>query len=487
MARPARARLTAADRRRRGLVALSGGLSIVLCWSGLGGPVPWRSGPGAGGPPTPDAAVTPIWSARRAPTVVGDALGAQVLADRLGALAAGGSHCHLVVDGGGVVSAAAPDDPLVPASTLKLVTGAAALLTLGADARLETRVVAEGPVGRDGRVERLWLVGGGDPLLVTPEGEAVRERDPRTRGLARSRLAELAEAVVRAGVRAVPGGIFGDGSRYPDEAWPPAWPDRHRRSAVSGPVVALAVDDGLSGPGGTGAPVTDPAREAAAALARLLAARGVRVGGAGSGPAPAGAVTVAALASPPVRDLVGETLAASDNRTAEVLLREVALAAGRPAVTAAGVAAVGVALRRVRLGMAARTMVDGSGLAPGNRLRCRTLVALLRAAARRPELAALREGLAVAGERGTLATQFVGTALVGRLRAKTGTLDGVAGLAGFVDGDRPLVFALLVNGSFGESAGIARRERMATAIAAFPDVGDPAEWVPGPRAPAPGA
>lgn len=468
-------------------MALAGGLALVSCWAGLGGPLPWRPGSGAGDRPAVEAAGAPVWSARRAPTAVADALGAQAVAAQLAGLADGAPHCHLVTDGGGPVSAAAPDDPLVPASTLKLVTAAAALLALGPEARFETRVVATGPVGRDGRLERLWLVGGGDPLLVTPEGEAARDRDPRTRGLARSRLAELAEAIIRAGVRAVPGGIVGDGSRYPGEMWPPAWPARHRASAVSGPVAALAVDDGLSGPGGTGAPVADPAREAAAALARLLAARGVRVGEAGSGRAPAGGVTVAALASPPVRDLVAETLAASDNRTAEVLLRELAVAAGRPGVTAAGLEAARAALRAVHLAAVTRTMVDGSGLAPGNRLSCRTLLAFLEVAARRPELAALRDGLAVAGQRGTLATQFVGTPLAGRLRAKTGTLDGVAGLAGYLDGPRRLVFAWLLNGRFGERAAIGLRERMAAVIDAYPDRAGPATWVPGPHAPEPGA
>jgi D-alanyl-D-alanine carboxypeptidase/D-alanyl-D-alanine-endopeptidase (penicillin-binding protein 4) len=253
-------------------------------------------------------------------------------------------------------------------------------------------------------------------------------------------------------------------------------------------VAALAVDDGLGGPGGTGPPAgADPAAQAAAQLARLLQARGVRVGPPGSGPAPAGAVTLARLRSAPLAELVTQMLAASDNRTAEVLLRELALARGEPATTAGGLAAARRVLIPLGLGAATHGMVDGSGLAPTNRLRCRDLLQVLEVAAGSGRLGAVHDGLAVAGVRGTLATSFVGTPLAGRLWAKTGTLDGVSGLAGDLRGARPLRFALLLNGAFPETVGVARRERMAAAIAGFPDADDPAGWVPTPRGTRPGA
>ena len=42
----------------------------------------------------------------------------------------------------------------------------------------------------------------------------------------------------------------------------------------------------------------------------------------------------------------------------------------------------------------------------------------------------------------------------GQVRAKTGTLSGVSALAGFVTSDRPLTFALLLNGTFGEATAL---------------------------------
>jgi D-alanyl-D-alanine carboxypeptidase/D-alanyl-D-alanine-endopeptidase (penicillin-binding protein 4) len=127
-------------------------------------------------------------------------------------------------------------------------------------------------------------------------------------------------------------------------------------------------------------------------------------------------------------------------------------------------------------------MVDGSGLARENRATCSLLLATLGLASD-PRFATLRDGLAIAGERGTLATRLRGTPLAGRLRAKTGSLTGVSGLAGFVDVKRPLEFALLANGSFGESSGVSLRERVAQLIAGYPDAPPPEELVPVPLTP----
>jgi D-alanyl-D-alanine carboxypeptidase/D-alanyl-D-alanine-endopeptidase (penicillin-binding protein 4) len=87
---------------------------------------------------------------------------------------------------------------------------------------------------------------------------------------------------------------------------------------------------------------------------------------------------------------------------------------------------------------------DGSGLSPDNRLTCGYLTALLE---QEGENSAVTAGLAVAGETGTLRDRFIGTDVEGRLRAKTGTLNDVTALAGFlqtVSGDA-FTFSFIVN------------------------------------------
>jgi D-alanyl-D-alanine carboxypeptidase/D-alanyl-D-alanine-endopeptidase (penicillin-binding protein 4) len=108
-------------------------------------------------------------------------------------------------------------------------------------------------------------------------------------------------------------------------------------------------------------------------------------------------------------------------------------------------------LRDLGVPLTGATVYDGSGLSRANRLDPATLLALLRLAAdpEHPELRAVLTGLPVAGFTGSLAYRFEDGARAGTgtVRAKTGTLTGVSGLAGVVtdrDGT-PLVFVVVAD------------------------------------------
>jgi D-alanyl-D-alanine carboxypeptidase/D-alanyl-D-alanine-endopeptidase (penicillin-binding protein 4) len=467
--------VTRPDAVRRGLVAVLlvvATAAVVLARRGPDGEHARAAG---------SRLATPLWSARRVPQAVVDGVGQQRLQGALAAQAAGTDACFAVSGADGAVAGAATDRPLVPASTQKLLTATAALARLGPDFRYETRAVAAHPVD-GGTVERLYLVGSGDPIITTPEAAAALARDPLTAGDATTPLADLADQLVAAGVRRIPGGVTGDDRRYDDTRYLPQWPASYRADAEIGPIGALTVNDGFTGVAGEGAAAGDPALNAADQLARLLAARGVEVGPSGHGRAPEDATTIATLRSPPLPEVLTELLASSDNLTAEMLAREVAVAAGRPGTTPDGTRTIVDTLTHLGLPTAGTVMTDGSGLAREDRTTCALLLAVLGRAAD-PKFATLHDGLAVAGQRGTLATRLAGSSLAGTLRAKTGSLSGVTGLAGFVDVDRALRFALLANGSFGESGGVALRERMAQTIAGYPDAPPPEVLVPMPLAP----
>jgi D-alanyl-D-alanine carboxypeptidase len=102
----------------------------------------------------------------------------------------------------------------------------------------------------------------------------------------------------------------------------------------------------------------------------------------------------------------------------------------------------------------------------------------------RPEFKALWDGLAIAGQTGTLADELGGSPLTGKLHGKTGSLDGVTGLAGFVDTGRLVVFSYLANGGFGQGGGIAMRARIAGIVGRFPDAPPADQLVPMPGTPA---
>jgi D-alanyl-D-alanine carboxypeptidase/D-alanyl-D-alanine-endopeptidase (penicillin-binding protein 4) len=124
-------------------------------------------------------------------------------------------------------------------------------------------------------------------------------------------------------------------------------------------------------------------------------------------------------------------------------------------------------------------MHDGSGLAPDDRVRCTTMLQLIELATR-PKFAAIDLGLAIAGRSGTLAERFLGDPLAGKLRAKTGSIAGVVGLVGVIDGLDDLRFAFLANGDFSAGAGAALQAEVARAVASTPDLRAPPDLVPRP-------
>ncbi|MBZ5734841.1 D-alanyl-D-alanine carboxypeptidase/D-alanyl-D-alanine-endopeptidase [Nocardioides sp. TRM66260-LWL] len=317
---------------------------------------------------------------------------------------------------------------ITPASTTKLLTSLVALDVLPATTRFRTRTVLSGA-----DAPTLTLVGGGDPYLASVPRPGVWPPRADVTTLAR----RTARVLERRGVERVR--LAYDASLFSGPAVNPAWPRSYTGQPGGADVVsrtsALWVDEGRVAPG-LAARVEDPARAAADAFARALTAAGVEVGGVPrAGRAPVDAEEeVAEVAGAPVGQQVQQLLLVSDNEATEVLLRQIALAAGSPGTTVDGVRAVRAGLQR--LGVPAPTrLYDGSGLSRRDRLGGDTLLGVLSVAARAPADSPLRTllaGLPVSGLTGSLATRFAEVPADGRgvVRAKTGTLTGVRALAG---------------------------------------------------------
>src|SRR5207248_9141075 len=189
-----------------------------------------------------------------------------------------------------------------------------------------------------------------------------------------------------------------------------------------------------------------PATAAAALFTALLRQRGVDVdGGAGEGAAPHDSRRLATIDSATIGELVGEMLRESDNQTAEMLVKELDRRHGGPGSTVGGIAIVRTDLGAWVLPLTGLVTVDGSGLDRSDRATCRLLLAALEHA---PDRAWLTRGLPVAAHDGTLARHFHGSVAAGRVRAKTGSLKGVAGLTGLAATVRggTLAVSLRVNG-----------------------------------------
>lgn len=420
-----------------------------------------------------------------------------------------GSRAGLValdVETGAVKYARDADVLLNPASNVKLFTTAAALARLGPEYRFSTEFLVDPASAGAASVKTLYVRGRGDPSIVTERlwamagdlahlgvkriGELVlddtffdAERlapgyDQETGDrayLAPTGALSLDFNAVAAYVG--PGERKGARARAELEPASPFLELENRAVTVgagAGRKVTLAssaaggkqrvVVDGRVPLGGRTQAiwrkVDDPALFFGHTLARLLDLRGVKVGRVRVGAVAAGARLVHVSESEPLAEIVRRLNKTSNNFTAEQLLETLgAEVKGPPGSFAKGVAAVEDFLAEVGIPRGTYVMRNGSGLNDANRFSARQLATLLRYMWGRFPLAfEYIASLPVAGRDGTIRWRMEGTEAAGRLRAKTGTLENVTSLSGYVQtaGKETLAFAVLVNDYPGRHQGVVR-------------------------------
>jgi serine-type D-Ala-D-Ala carboxypeptidase/endopeptidase (penicillin-binding protein 4) len=372
----------------------------------------------------------------------------------------GAAVWRVTAAGDEVVAAHRPEAPFMPASTMKVVTSAGALVALGPDFRFTTRLMVSPTAVIRGRtlLGTVYLRGGGDPLLST---RAYARRYLAGRG---GHIADLAAGLRRRGVRAVRGPIVADGTVFDSRRTGLMW--RSYYTAYSPPLSGLAVNQNHTGDARSRY-VTDPSTAAAQQLRTVLLRNGVRhTGPRRAGVTPPDAVEIAAATSPPLSTVLALMNPSSDNFLAEMLRKDVGAYAGTAGTTAEGNRVTMILLGD--RGMLARgdLLVDGSGLSRANRLSAATLVRILAAAQREPEWGdALVRSLPRGGE-GTLVRRFRHPAVRLRVRGKTGYIDGVSTIAGTVTSPRGVryAYAFLMNDA--DIAGArATQDRLVTLLA----------------------
>ena len=309
--------------------------------------------------------------------------------------------------------------PFVPASVTKIVTAWLALQTLGGDYRFETRFYLDGD-------RRLYVKGGGDPMLISEE------------------LAALAENLLAATGKAPFSGLTLDASYYPADLKIPGVEETAlaydaldsalavnfntifatrkgeevRSAEPQTPITPLAVSEYRArGPKGAGRiALRDPAKSLTYA-GELLAAFIARADGAVDGPIAPGAVpeglspVYAHRQSRPLSQILIAMLKDSNNYTANQVFLEIGAAKlGGPVALEKSLGVAREALAAAGVGEAIR-LEEGAGISRDARFTARGLAKVL--ALFEPHADLLR------GHDGGL--------------DKTGTMDGVRTLAGYAD------------------------------------------------------
>ncbi len=386
----------------------------------------------------------------------------------------------------------------LPASNAKLFTTAAGLQQLGGNFRWRTAVYGQGNAPN---LSRLTIVGQGDPSLT------------------QAQLNALAQQLYQQGIRQVQQLVIDD-SYFQGDRINPTWEWEDTQSSDGVPVNSLIVDQNqfevLATPQRIGQPlklsfvdpqlgrqwqienttqtvganqpelitverrnsilkiggqlqagaepeaigvaVVDPAENFAQRFRQALSDQQIQVGQTVIQTQPSQGVgsELAAIASPPLAEILKEINQNSNNLYAEALLKRLGMTQSQspPQPTAAGLNVLVSTLSQLGVNPQLYQLTDGSGLSRRNLVSPIALVQLLRAMQQTPSATVFRESLAIAGENGTLAGRLPNLSL----QAKTGSLTGVIALSGYLKPPQyePVVFSLIVNQS-GQPNPVARQ------------------------------
>lgn len=405
------------------------------------------------------------------------------------------------VQTGEEVFARGADDLLVPASTMKVLTAATALKTLGPAYRFTTDLYTDADVElkANGRLPgNLYVKGHGDPTFVV------------------EKLWKMVRDLRLNGVDRIEGNVVFDDSFHSGTGYLPGWDkkqDLERGPAYFSTLGALSLNMNtavmLVGPGvevggrarieletdtagyviienelKTGREgsrrsidiervvernhtrfklegsipqdakrlryrrsIGDPTAHFMSAFEAMLKEEGIRVNGRFTrGVTPFEAEMFLHVPSPPLTTVLMDMQKYSLNFQAEQVLRTLGAEAEGEGSTEAGLRAVRQYLDRLGVDKKHAILVNGSGLSRDSKMAPSVLTAVLVDMARDPKVGAeFITSLSIGGVDGTLWRRLRDQP--SRLRGKTGTLDGVHCLAGYIDADggRRYAFAFLSN------------------------------------------
>lgn len=335
----------------------------------------------------------------------------------------------------------------MPASNQKIITSAVALTQLGPDYRYRTVIAKRGEVRDSVLRGDVIVIGRGDPTI-----------SDRIQGSASKAMAAIADSIRARGIRRVTGAIRQGGNAFPDSIYGYGWEWDDISGESGAPVDELLYNEGMVQRAAKiegrdtviSIATRNPGYVYVGALYSALTQRGVAVDGlvnltADSLTAPYDTVYV--VTSPPLREILKHFMKPSQNQIGEALLKTIGLERTGTGSADAGAAVVTSQLREWGVDSTGVVVYDGSGLSRHDLVSPETIVKILLAMQKDTAFNAFYESFPIAGVDGTIRNRMKGTAAENNLRGKTGTIEFVRSLSGYVDsGDGALlVFSFLSN------------------------------------------
>lgn len=334
----------------------------------------------------------------------------------------------------------------VPASNQKILSGSVALAQLGADYRYRTTFVTHGKIANGVLDGDLIVIGRGDPTV-----------SDRVKGNAMAFMQTVADSIAAKGIRHITGSLRPGGDAFPDSIYGYGWEWDDLRGESAAPVDELELNEGMTvrpakvdGRDTLVAIATDsPTNTYLAALALGLNKRGVvidhAVGGIDSLTAPAD--TIYSFYSPPLREILKSFLKPSQNQTGEALIKTLGLEKTGVGMADSGAVVIRKQLAAWGVDSTSTVIYDGSGMSRHDLVTPEAIVKILIGIQKDIAFMAFYDALPIVGIDGTVRTRMLGSTAVGNIHAKTGTLEFVRSLSGYVTtavGEK-LVFSMLSN------------------------------------------
>lgn len=380
--------------------------------------------------------------------------------------------------------------PMNPASNMKLFTAAAALDKLGAQKTWETIVMTR---RKDkGVLKELMVKASGDPLLSADH------------------MLGWAYTLKQLGVKRIDGDLVVDISAFDDKTIPPGFDQKPEDASYRAPIGAFSVNFNASHvhitPGENGKParvrlvpdndhikivneattvagkrasvrvksitsgkgtvmkvtgkigvnanevvwrkrIDAPALHAGAVLVKRLKAMGIAFKGKIRLGKVSSAVALIRHQSSPLTRAIWVMNKWSNNFIAEQLLKHLGAQADAASTSEQGKQAITAFLKKYKIDTKGMKLLNGSGLYTGNWVTPKQIVDLLRVMHKHPRRAEFVASLPIAGVDGTLSRRMTKGQAHKNLRGKTGTLNQVSALSGYLTtaSGRTVAYSIILN------------------------------------------